>query len=457
MNTRGGEHRDRSFSYRQALVSAMSAYLVAPFFSAWEASDQRARQRNSRRWTLRNLLFEGLLMVYDPSPSLQDRFANARECLVEMFPQERRVGKTYQGFSQALREALGKRPPKDEDPLQAYLRDRHRRLADRHWERYGWIAFACDGSRVEVPRTAANEKAFGCAGRDKTGPQLAVTTLYHMGTGLPWAWRIGPGTDAEREHLREMLAWLPTGALLVADAGFTGYELLGAIVARGLSFLIRVGSNVRLLTNLGVEAKVRGDLVWLWPQNKRKQPPLKLRLIRVKNAKGAGPDVYLITNVFDGERLPDATAAILYRMRWGVEVFYRSFKETLEQTKLRSGAPDQAMWELYLGLTALLLLGLMSVAGRIEQGQDPLALSVARALGVVRRAMRTNRRWRRRGDLRALLSLAIKDRYKRQASKKARDYPTKKHEQPPGPPKIRPATPHEIHLANMTCVMARAC
>ena len=65
MNTRGGEHRDRSFSYRQALVSAMSAYLVAPFFSAWEASDQRARQRNSRRWTLRNLLFEGLLMVYD--------------------------------------------------------------------------------------------------------------------------------------------------------------------------------------------------------------------------------------------------------------------------------------------------------------------------------------------------------------------------------------------------------
>jgi hypothetical protein len=425
-----------------------------PLFPAWEASDQRARPRDSRRWTLRNLLFEALLMVYDPSPSLQDRFANARQCVAEMFPQERRPGKTYQGFSKALRAALGKRPPTDKDPLQVYLRERHRRLAGRHWERYGWVALACDGSRVEVPRTAENEEAFGCAGREKTGPQLAVTTLYHMGTGLPWAWRIGPGTDAEREHLREMLRWLPAGALLVADAGFTGYDLLVEILHRGYSFLIRVGSNVRLLTGLGMDAKVEGDLVWLWPKDKRNQPPLKLRLIRVKNAKETGPDVYLITNVLDGERLPDATAAVLYRMRWGVEVFYRSYKQTLGQRKLRSGAPDQAMWELYWGMTALLLLGLMSVEGMIERGRDPLALSVAVALRAVRRAMRTSRRWRRRGDLRTVMEEAVKDAYRRQASKKARGWPHKKNDGPPGAPQIRPATSYEIRLASSTCEAA---
>jgi len=35
MNTRGGEHRKGSFSYRQALVSAMRVYLTAPFFRHW--------------------------------------------------------------------------------------------------------------------------------------------------------------------------------------------------------------------------------------------------------------------------------------------------------------------------------------------------------------------------------------------------------------------------------------
>ena len=72
--------------------------------------------------------------------------------------------------------------------LQRQLRHRPRSLAGPFWYRDGWVAFAADGTRVELPRTVANEKAFGCAGRDKTGPQLQLTSLYHLGTGLPWAW-----------------------------------------------------------------------------------------------------------------------------------------------------------------------------------------------------------------------------------------------------------------------------
>jgi hypothetical protein len=80
---------------------------------------------------------------------------------------------------------------------------------------------------------------LGCAGKKKTGPQLFLTTLWHMGTGLPWDYRIGPGTASERHHLRDMLADLPAKAMVVADAGFTGYELLRAIDQLGLSFLVR--------------------------------------------------------------------------------------------------------------------------------------------------------------------------------------------------------------------------
>ncbi len=377
-------------------------------------------------------------MAYDGAETLGDRFSHARQCLIEMTPNARRPGKTYQGYAKATKRL----PPGTLDQLQAHLRKEHQRIAGAHWKRYGWVILACDGSRVEVPRTVRNEEAFGCAGRDKTGPQLGVTTLYHMGTGLPWAWQVGKGTDSERAQLRAMLDTLPAESLLVADAGFTGYDLLQTLSAQDTSFLIRVGANVSLLTELGLEVESDGAVVWLWPKGKRDQPPMKLRLIRLSHENGSDA-MYLLTNVFDTARLSDTQAATLYHMRWGVEVFFRSYKQTLEQRKMRSDAPEQALWECQAGLLALLLLGLMSVEGMIDPGKDPLGWSVAAALRTVRDAMRTPRRWRRRGDLRVVLAAARKDGYERQGSKKARNWPHKKNEGPPGQPNLRPATVNE--------------
>lgn len=391
-------------------------------------------------------------MIYATDEALQDRFETARTWVVEMFPSRRRPGRTYQGFIKAQKRISRKMV----GHLKDHLRHQHRQVAGTFWERLGWIPFAGDGSRVEVPRTARNQQCLGCAGRDKTGPQLFVTTLYHMGTGLPWDWCIGKGTESERDHLRVMLAHLPPGSLIVADAGFTGYALMSEILSRGLSFLIRAGSNVSLLGKLDVEWEMCSDesAVWLWPQNRRNQSPLKLRLVCLQRTSPGGGKMYLLTNVFDPERLSDETAAILYRMRWGVEVFYRSYKQTLRQRKLRSKSPEAARWELHWGMTALLLLGLMSVAQIVGRGRDPLSLSVAGALRVVRQALRGPRYGRGRGNLEARLAQARKDEYARRSSKSAHDWPRKKNETPPGTPRIRMATKEESHRAQKVYVAA---
>jgi hypothetical protein len=391
-------------------------------------------------------------MIYATDGALKDRFESARTCVIEMFPGRRRPGRTYQGFMKAQRRI----PRKMVGYLKDHLRQHHQQVAGAFWERFGWVPIACDGSRVEVPRTTRNQARLGCAGREKTGPQLFVTTLYHMGTGLPWDWHIGKGTESERNHLRRMLAKLPPESLIVADAGFTGYALMQAILASGLSFLIRAGSNVSLLSGLDLEWEIRNDeqAVWLWPQNQRHLPPLKLRLIRLQRVSHGGGEMCLLTNVFDQERLPDETAAILYRMRWGVELFYRSYKQTLGQQKLRSKSPRAARWELHWGMTALLLLGLMSVAQIVGRGRDPLSLSVAQALRVVRQAMRSPRRWRGRGNLGVRLAEALKDEYRRQSSKTAHDWPRKKREKPPGTPKVRAATEDESRCAQKICAAA---
>ena len=404
--------------------------------------------KNSNRWSVRNIIFQALLMSYENSATLRDRFDNSRRSLIEMFPREKRPGTTYQGFVKArhkISSPLG-------ESLQKHLQQEHRQAAGKYWRRQGWVPFATDGSRVEVPRTSANQEVLKCAGKKKTGPQFQLTTLYHMNTGLPWDWRIGPGTEAERTHLRAMLGSLPDRSLLVADAGFTGYELFCAFLRQGLSFLIRVGSNVTLLRDLGLEVERKGHQVWLWPMNKRDQMPLRLRLIRLKsktrsNLSRHRRDVYLLTNVFDESHLSEEQASQFYQLRWGVEIFYRSFKQTLDQRKLRSRAPAQAYEELHWALTSLLLLGLMSVQALVQKDIAPLRLSVAGALRMVRRAMASSSSWRYRGDLRIRLVFALKDDYRRTGSKQARNWPHKKTESPPGNPKTRPAKAEEIRCA----------
>ena len=179
-----------------------------PLFSGAGGLEGPPRRPGATRWSPEYLVFTALLMVFSSGATLADRFRSARECLVEMFPQRRRPGRSYQGFVKAWLLM-----PWMPETLKRHLRACHQATAGRFEQRWGWKAFAADGSRVEVPRTAANEEAFGRAGRKKTGPQLFVTTLYHMGTGLPWDWTIGRGTDSERDHLRMMLGSVPAGCM----------------------------------------------------------------------------------------------------------------------------------------------------------------------------------------------------------------------------------------------------
>jgi hypothetical protein len=451
------------------------------------------RKRSAKvLWTPLLLAACAVLMAWDAQPTLAGRFESAGVALADLYPR-REAGQTYQGFVKALKACrvagLGL-----EAHVAAYLRRRVREVAQGeggkggkgkggkgkggHWLRHGWCAFAADGSKFDVPRTRKNEEAFESAGRKKSGPQMYLTSLWHMGTGLPWAWVSGGAKSSERHHLRQMLPLLPPGepgepgepgagegeegrgVLLVADAGFVGYDLLTEVLASGRHLLIRVGANVRLLSRLGFAVEERGDTVYLWPDGQQAKcrsrrrpqdrPPLVLRLIRLpldQGAKQAGAkQVCLLTDVTDRSALSEEAAGALYRMRWGVELFYRAMKQKLGRRKMLSAAPAQAGPELHWSVIGLLALGLLAVRRVIEAGNDPLGWSAALALKAVRRALRRPH-YRPATPLAQQLGNAVKDGYQRKGSKKARDWPHKKKDKPPGEPKLREATDAEVALA----------
>jgi IS4 transposase len=354
------------------------------------------------------------------------------------------LGQSYTGFTDAL---VRKGPT-----VIAALKRRFQRMMQQkagiHWRIRGWLIFAVDGTRIEAPHTLENETGLGCAGKNKTAPQVFLTTLWHLGLGLPWDFRVGPGTTSERTHAREMIDSLPERSLLVADAGFVSYAFCRKLILGRHAFLLRVGGNVSLLTKLGFYCEEKDGIVYLWPDKCRNRPPLVLRLIVLTRGKQT---VCLLTNILDPEELSDEDAMEIYPLRWGEEVYHRSFKQTLKRRTLLSRTPSTCLAEAQWVVLGLWLLGLMQIMPGIPQHRSPRKWSVARSRDAVRRAMRNDPpggpRAPRRKSLKQVLAEAMHDSYKRLGSKEARNYPRKKQEKPPGPPKIKLADTKQIQLA----------
>lgn len=269
--------------------------------------------------------------------------------------------------------------------------------------------------------------------------------MWHAGTRLPWDWRTGPVDSSERAHLLEMLPDLPAGVLVAADAGFIGYEYAKAVIDSGRQLLVRVGANVRLLRQLGFVREAAGT-VYLWPDKKAKQqlPPVVLRLIVVENGKHP---VYLVTSVLSKSELSDAQVVALYRHRWGIEVFYRSLKQTFGRRKLRSTHAENARVEIEWSLIGLWAMALYALVEANQCGTPPSKLSIAKTLRAFRRMLRDYRHpSERHCRLRDRLREAVIDSYLRN-NKTSRDYPRKKKESPPGAPQIQRASEQQIQQA----------
>jgi hypothetical protein len=420
-------------------------------------------------WTAAQLAAAALLWAWSDESPLGERFRTARKIVQCLFPRQQEPAGSYQAFTKLLRRWTGTFV----ECLQQALRQRMQQSLASRWLVHGFAVFGTDGSRVELPRTRSHEEAYAplprsqrpkrrkrvrrprqsAAARAKKAnvPQVWLTVLWHAATGLPWNWRWGPCDSSERTHLLEMLPSLPKEALITADAGFVGFDFLQLIVASGRHFLVRVGSNVRLLRKLGTVRESEG-IVYLWPEAAAQRGALPLVLRLVVTQSGRHP-VYLLSSVLSHRRLSDRQVGALYRMRWGIELFYRHLKQTYQRRKLRSLESENAGLELEW---SLLGLWAMALYAQVELARKRVPASRVSIAGVLRAFRRMLRDYLQPADpeqsLCALIRRAIIDDYPRR-HKASRIDTRQKYDPPPGPPQIRRATRAQVRLAEQ--VLAR--
>jgi len=437
----------------------------------WILSDDifaKVRLHGNVKWKPLALVCLAIFWVWSSQTGLVEAANDAIATVAKLFGSDAVAVKSYQ----ALTNALVRYTPQLLPILWARLHRLMRTTGKAGWRVGKWLPLAVDGSRVSVPRTKPNEERFNKPKKPRRkknsptnkrsrhaqrkrqkqrtkshydpqagAPQMWLTLVWHIGLRLPWYWMLGPSYSSERAHLMKMLKEMrfPKLTLFCCDAGFIGYEFWCAILGGDYSFLIRVGSNVRLLKDLGV-VRQRGDIVYFWPDDamKKKQPPLVLRLLRFHDGRG---EVYLVTNILDDKELTAGQASRIYRGRWGIELEFRALKQTYGRSKLRAGTPDIAEIELHWSLLGLTMLQLLALKEQTRAGEPADKTSIAAVLRIIRSMIADPSETRPpSASLPNRMRNATTDSYQRHGKKKSRNYPRRKTEPSTGPPIMLTAT-----------------
>lgn len=391
-----------------------------------------------------------------PDGTLTERVPAACKIVGRVFDREETV--TRQGLLKALSTCGSELVKLMTDSLATHVQN-----LKGYWTEKGKVDVAVDGSKFAAPRTKENQDYFAATGGgNATGQkkkykrasdqskastvQVLLTVFWHMKSGLPLQWMTSASNGSERRNAAQMLDGLPRNARLIGDAEYIGYPLWSKIHNSGRSFLVRVGSNLTFLKNLG-RYRREGGFVYYWPETAMcaNHPPLVLRLIQIHEGEKA---IFLVTNELD---MDDDRASELYSRRWKIEVFFRTVKQTCERRKLQCLRPANVLTELnwtLLGIWYALFTGKKAL---VEQRQSPNEISPVKVMNAFHKVVELILRVATpismfRGEL---AKAVLKDESERQTSKASRDFPRKKKHRRCGVPTISDPTPQQKKRAQL--------
>ncbi len=423
--------RARQRRRSKSLIESMREFLTPQVFKQVRKASQR---RKAPRWDLHPMLYILVLTTFCCGDSLPEKFEAAKAFYVVCCPKRKRPGKGFSGFEKAL----ARLPMPALRSLAAAIRQRVQAVFGARWKVGGFIPFGCDGSRLNAPRTEELEKRLSAGGKEGSGPTLWITTIVHLTLAFPWCWRWGNGGKAsERNHLIQMLRWLPAMAMIVADAGYVGYDVLATLMAAThLFFLIRMSSVATFYTEDDAPLEdFREGIVYYWPKTVQKagKPPIRGRLIRIHSQRHK-VDVWLFTNVEDPKQLSAESAGLFYRWRWENEGFFRTYKRTLNKVKLMSRTLRLVHREAEASMIATQLLLCQGALAMPTPEKDslPVMCSPRGVLVEIRREI--SGRAKSKEPFTARIARAQREQRQRTTSKQKREWPRRKDHKPPQPP-----------------------
>lgn len=258
--------------------------------------------------------------------------------------------------------------------------------ARQAWRFHDREVCVADGTWVSAPDTPANRKAYPCSTNQKKGcgfPLIQIAALFSLTSGAVLAVALGNKHQAELQLFRRIWNFLKAGAILVADRLYGDYVTLAGLRRRQVDSVMRLHHmrphDFRRGKRLG-----RYDRLVTWSKPRRRTRTVTRRLWRVLPLEMTvrlirypvaipgfrSREILLVTTLLDPKAYPAAELAGLYLRRWGIELFFRDIKITLQMDVLSCKSPAMLKREIQMHWIAYNLIRCLMVEAATVHHQD---------------------------------------------------------------------------------------
>ena len=279
---------------------------------------------------------------------------------------------------------------------------------------HGHRVMLVDGSGFSMPDTAELQAYFGQPGGQRPGcgfPVAHLLALLDAQTGFLRDVIVSPLRTHDLALVAELHPKLSAGDILVADRGFCSYAHLALISQANLHAVFRM--HQRQIVDFHPHRPCASDILgtgiptsrwiqrqghcdqlvawrkpdvrpkWMTPEQFASLPEkLVVREIkwRLRLAGCRVREVTLVTTLLDAQRYPAAEIALLYQLRWQVEVDLRDLKTTLGLDVLKGHKVLTVRKEMLVFVLVYNLVRLVTVKAARQQRVRPHRISFIDAL-----------------------------------------------------------------------------
>ena len=159
---------------------------------------------------------------------------------------------------------------------------------------------------------------------------------------------------------------LKDGEIAVFDKAYVDFPHLADLNERGVFWITRAKDNMTYRV-VKQQSSPKGDvisdvLIELETPKSQKAYPQRLRLVTAHvEINGVKKTMAFITN---NTRWAPSSICDLYKCRWGVEVFFKQIKQTLQRSDFLGHSRNAILWQVWMALLAYILIRFIGHLGQ---------------------------------------------------------------------------------------------
>jgi Transposase DDE domain len=268
--------------------------------------------------------------------------------------------------------------------LGATIGERLESMAPSRWRWHGRSVKLFDGTVVSMPDTPSNQRAYPQHREQKPGlgfPIARIGALIGLASGAILHYRVaacaGKGTG-EQSLLENLLCHLNADDVVLADALLATWWIIEGASRRGADVVM--AQHGRRITHFRRGRRLgKNDHVVQWPRPPKPQTMSaeeyarypEFLLMREVEVNGR----ILVTTLRDPKFVSARALGTLYKMRWNIEVDFRTIKATLQMDVLRCKSQPMVEKEIAVCLLAYNLVRWAMAKAALLSEVLPRALS----------------------------------------------------------------------------------